>query len=95
MCSLLFRLFYLQPLPDKVRLEMRNYLKDVRLAFQIPIILVTHDVAEAYTLADNIVVYARGRIARTGSPSDIFCQPFNKEIESLFIHKELYTAGVL
>jgi molybdate transport system ATP-binding protein len=71
-------------LDNKVRREMRDYLKDVTRAFQIPIILVTHDIAEAYTLADHIVVYARGGIARRGSPSDIFHQTFNTEIEPLF-----------
>jgi molybdate transport system ATP-binding protein len=59
-------------LDNKVRLEMRNFLKDIRQAFEIPIILVTHDVTEAYTLADRIMVYSGGRIIQTGFPSDIF-----------------------
>jgi molybdate transport system ATP-binding protein len=79
-------------LDNKVRREMRDYLKDIQRAFQVPIILVTHDVAEAYTLADHIVVYAGGRIARTGSPSDIFRQPFDTEIESLFNEPWEYAA---
>jgi molybdate transport system ATP-binding protein len=80
-------------LDNKVRSEMRNNLKEVRNVFNIPIVLVTHDVAEAYTLADKIIVYSEGKIARTGCPSDIFHRSLDAEIKSLF-SQELYPTGV-
>jgi molybdate transport system ATP-binding protein len=80
-------------LDNKVRLEMRNYLKDVQFAFQIPIVLVTHDVAEACALADKIIVYEKGRLSRTGYSSDVFHQPFDTETGLLFDRKQLCPAG--
>jgi molybdate transport system ATP-binding protein len=58
-------------LDNKTRLEMQNFLKEVRLAFRIPIILVTHDIAEAYALADKIIQYSEGKIVQIGRPSDV------------------------
>lgn len=38
-------------------------------------ILVTHDQAEAMTLADRLVVMAAGEIVQTGTPADIYLRP--------------------
>jgi osmoprotectant transport system ATP-binding protein len=47
------------------------------------IVFVTHDVAEAFTLADQIVVLGQGgRIAQTGSPADILAAPANDFVAS-------------
>jgi osmoprotectant transport system ATP-binding protein len=47
------------------------------------IVFVTHDVAEAFTLADQIVVLGHGgRIAQTGSPADILAAPANDFVAS-------------
>jgi molybdate transport system ATP-binding protein len=81
-------------LDNKVRLEMRNFLKDIRLAFQIPVILVTHDIAEACTLADRIIVYSGGKIIRTGVPSDIFHKFSSTESWPLSDYIEHYPADV-
>ncbi len=62
-------------LDHRIRLEMIKLLKEVREEFDLPVVLVTHDVLEAYTLADKIIVYSEGKIVRTGSPSEIFQLP--------------------
>jgi molybdate transport system ATP-binding protein len=76
-------------LDNPLRVEMRQFLKDVRNTFNIPIVLVTHDIIEAYTMADTIIVYSNGRVVQTGSPSDIFNHPANKEVEVLVDAKKL------
>lgn len=70
-------------LDNPLRLEMRQFLKDVRSTFNIPVVLVTHDIIEAYTMADTIIVYSNGRVVQTGSPSEVFNHPANKEVEAL------------
>ncbi len=50
---------------------MQKFLKEVRQEFNIPLLLVTHDLSEAFSLADKIIVYSQGRIAQIGSPQDI------------------------
>jgi molybdate transport system ATP-binding protein len=70
-----------------LRLEMQKLLKELRAAFSIPVILVTHDLYEAYTMADRIVVYTEGKIAQTGSPHDIFHTPVNPDVKALVDNK--------
>jgi molybdate transport system ATP-binding protein len=62
-------------LDDALRHEMRLLLREINREFNIPIVLVTHDFWEAYTLSDKIIVYSNGRNIREGSPSEIFCCP--------------------
>ncbi|MBF0559195.1 MAG: ATP-binding cassette domain-containing protein [Nitrospirae bacterium] len=78
-------------LDNPLRLEMRQFLKDVRNTFNIPVVLVTHDIIEAYTMADNIIVYSNGRVVQTGHPSEVFNHPANKEVEALVDTKKLMT----
>jgi molybdate transport system ATP-binding protein len=52
---------------------LRRLLRDV-LAGQTTI-LVTHDVLDAFTLADRVAVMGGGRIVEIGSPADIFERP--------------------
>jgi len=70
-------------LDNPLRLEMRGLLKDIRTTFDIPVVLVTHDILEAYTMADTIIVYVNGRVAQTGSPSKVFNNPVNEEVQAL------------
>ncbi len=78
-------------LDNPLRIEMGEFLNDVRNAYDIPVVLVTHDIFEAYTMADTIIVYANGRVAQTGTPSEIFNHPANKEVETLINTKRQIT----
>jgi len=71
-------------LDHPIRLEMIRLLKEVRNEFDLPVVLVTHDVFEAYAMADKIIVYSGGRIVRTGSPPEIFHLPVGLEAESIW-----------
>ncbi len=57
-------------LDHPLRVEMGTILRKVHEEFRIPVVLVTHDIAEAYSLADRIIVYSGGRVERTGSLHD-------------------------
>ncbi len=78
-------------LDNPLRIEMRNLLKDIRREFDIPIILVTHDISEAYSMADKIIVYSEGRIAQTGAPAEVFHSPANSDVDLLVSTKYLFT----
>jgi len=67
-----------------IRLEMVRLLEEVRKEFDLPVVLVTHDVLEAYTLADRIVVYSGGRVSRVGSPAEVFRLPAGLDAEALW-----------
>lgn len=70
-------------LDNPIRLEMRSLLNDIRREFNIPVILVTHDIIEAYTMADGIIVYAGGRVKQVGSPNEVFGAPAGPDVEML------------
>ena len=50
-------------LDNPVRAEMRRILKDIRRQFTMPIILVTHDLYEAYAMADLMIIWTMLRIS--------------------------------
>ena len=73
-------------LDNPLRMEMQKFLKEVRKEFNIPLLLVTHDLSEAFSLADKIIVYSQGRIAQIGPPKDIGLNPVDAEVKSLFFN---------
>ena len=70
-------------LDNPLRVEMRNLLLDIRSKFNIPVVLVTHDMAEARTIADNLIVYVDGRIAQVGKATEVFENPVNADVAAL------------
>ncbi|HYA12247.1 MAG TPA: ATP-binding cassette domain-containing protein [Thermodesulfovibrionales bacterium] len=70
-------------LDNPLRIEMRRFLRDIKDRFDVPIVLVTHDVAEAYTVADTLIVYSKGKVAQIGTPKDVFDNPQGSEVEIL------------
>lgn len=66
-----------------LREEMRQFLKEVRRRFSIPVIFVTHDFDEAAFLAEKVIVYSQGRIAQIGSLEQVMEQPASHEVQML------------
>lgn len=80
-------------LDNPLRLEMRQFLKEIRNTFNIPVILVTHDVTEAHTMADILIVYSSGKVLQTGTPKEVFNNPSGSEVEILVSTKESSPMG--
>jgi molybdate transport system ATP-binding protein len=70
-------------LDNPLRAEMQHFLKEIRREFPIPVVFVTHDVFEAYSMADKIIIYANGSVAQSGTPKEVFANPASKEVEQL------------
>jgi molybdate transport system ATP-binding protein len=70
-------------LDHPIRLEMGRLLREIREEFQIPVVLVTHDIFEAYTLSDRMIVYAEGRVIQAGTFHELYLHPSNEEVVSL------------
>ncbi|MEO8971431.1 MAG: ATP-binding cassette domain-containing protein [Ktedonobacteraceae bacterium] len=75
-----------------VRDRLRDTLKQFQRRFAIPIVMVTHDHAEAQQLADTIVVVQHGRVAQVGSVSDIFYAPRTANVAQLVGQHNVFTA---
>lgn len=77
-----------------LRSEMRNFLKEIRREFPIPVVLVTHDLAEAAALADRLIILANGRVVQTGTASEVLNSPACPEAELLVATRDkLFHAG--
>ena len=65
------------------REELYQILQRVRDEFKIPILLVTHDLDEAFLLADQMLVLIDGKIVQRGSPREILLQPATPSVANL------------
>jgi iron(III) transport system ATP-binding protein len=70
----------LSNLDAKLRLEMRAQIKEIHRKIERTMIYVTHDQAEALSMADRIAVMRRGRIVQVGTPRQLYTRP-----ESAFV----------
>jgi molybdate transport system ATP-binding protein len=66
-----------------LRSEMRNFLKEIRNEFPIPVVLVTHDLSEAVALADRLIILAGGRVVQTGTSVEVLNSPACLDVEIL------------
>lgn len=64
----------LSNLDAKLRVQLRNELKELQKKFGITTIYVTHDQEEALTLSDRIAVFNKGIIEQVGTPREIYNQ---------------------
>lgn len=85
----------LSALDASLRDDLRDELRKQLSLFQIPTILVTHDRAEAMSLADTIVVMHEGCVQQAGPVDDVFQRPANVTvarnigIENILSRREL------
>ncbi len=59
----------------QVREDLRRWLRRLHDEMCVTSIFVTHDQAEAFAIADRIVVIHKGRLEQDGEPSEILDQP--------------------
>jgi len=62
----------LSNLDARLRIQLRNELKELQRKFGITTIYVTHDQEEALTLSDKIAVFNKGEIEQIGRPNEIY-----------------------
>jgi multiple sugar transport system ATP-binding protein len=67
-------------LDAKLREALRVELVMLRRELKTPMVFVTHDQAEALSMADRIVVLSGGRVLQTGTPEEIYRQPVSPEV---------------
>ena len=60
---------------EDLRAHLREELLRIQKEFAIPVLLVTHSRAEAYAMAERLVVIREGQVVQTGSRDDVFRRP--------------------
>ena len=74
----------LSSLDAKLRIDMRTELKHLHHRLRATFVYVTHDQAEAMTMADRIVVMEGGRIEQVGAPLEIYRRPATRFVAGFF-----------
>ncbi|HET9488284.1 MAG TPA: ABC transporter ATP-binding protein [Methylomirabilota bacterium] len=74
----------LSSLDAKLRVEMRTELKRLHGSLGTTFVYVTHDQAEAMTMADRIVVMDRGLVQQVGPPLTVYGDPANRFVAGFF-----------
>ncbi|WP_293863332.1 ABC transporter ATP-binding protein [uncultured Alsobacter sp.] len=67
----------LSNLDARLRIRMRRDIKALHEAIGSTIVYVTHDQAEAMTLATRIAVFSNGRLQQFATPAEIYSRPAN------------------
>ena len=57
------------------RKQLQDELRRIQAEVRKTIVFVTHDISEAFTLGDRIVLMAEGRIVQDGTPADLLREP--------------------
>ncbi len=90
----------LSNLDAALRVSMRAEIKELHQTMQTTFVYVTHDQAEALTLADRIVVMNEGIVQQVGAPDEIYERPRNMFVASFlgnppinYLHGELVASG--
>lgn len=65
----------LSALDAKVRISLREFLKEIQQTTGVTTLMVTHDQEEALALADRIVVMNTGRVEQIGTPYELYHEP--------------------
>lgn len=67
-------------LDPELRSDMRNWLKQIHKETGTTILLVTHDLEEAFFLADRIGVMVKGELLQVDYPENLYRRPIDPEV---------------
>jgi sn-glycerol 3-phosphate transport system ATP-binding protein len=65
----------LSNLDAQLRQEMRRELRELQQRLKLTVVYVTHDQAEAMSMADQVLLLNRGRIEQAATPRTLYAQP--------------------
>jgi molybdate transport system ATP-binding protein len=82
-------------LDTQLRAVLRRELIALRKRLGLTAVLVTHDVAEAYAMADRIVVYDVGEVVQVGTRDEVFYRPATLEAAQLVGVRNLVPGTVI
>lgn len=71
------------------RTHVRNDFKNLEEFKKKTIVLVTHDVQEAFELADRICLMDKGKIVQAGAPTELLFKPANDFVQHFFNEQRL------
>ncbi|MGB0766669.1 MAG: ABC transporter ATP-binding protein [Phycisphaeraceae bacterium] len=85
----------LSNLDAKLRLDMRQQIRDLCKASGITGVYVTHDQHEALSMADRVAVLNHGKVVQTGPPDKLYRRPANRFVADFLGETNFVTGEVV
>ena len=85
----------LSNLDAKLRIEMREAIREVQKKIGITTVYVTHDQEEALAISDRIAVMNKGDIQQIETPENIYSRPYNTFVAEFIGHSNCFKGTVL
>ena len=82
----------LSNLDAKLRVDMRNSIKEIQNTVGITTVYVTHDQEEAMAVSDRIAVMKDGLLQHVGTPRNIYHRPANVFVATFIGHSNILSA---
>lgn len=77
----------LSALDGVIKESIKEMIQKVSKSMGLTTIIVTHDPEEALTMSDKVIVIEDGRIAQSGTPSEIINTPANAFVEKFILNQ--------
>ena len=71
-------------LDENLREDMRRLVLELRRAFGMTVLLVTHDREEALSMSDRVAVMFGGKLLQTGTPRQVYARPVSRQVADYF-----------
>ena len=85
----------LSNLDAKLRIEMREAIREIQKKIGITTVYVTHDQEEALAISDRIAVMNLGDIQQIGGPEYIYSRPYNTFVANFIGHSNRFEGEVV
>lgn len=82
-------------LDGAMRGRLQNELLAIQRRFRIPTLLVTHDLAEAYSLSDRLAVFGGGRLLQMGPKDEVLRRPATRAVARFVGTKNIFEGRVI
>lgn len=82
-------------LDSAIRVGLRRELVRLKRELDLTIVFVTHDLREAFNVADRIAVFDRGRVLQTGPRDEVFSRPVNARVAELTEARNIWRGRVV
>jgi putative spermidine/putrescine transport system ATP-binding protein len=84
----------LSALDSKIRLNLRNEIREIQRKLEMTTIFVTHDQEEALSISDRIVVMNSGVAEQVAAPAEIYGQPASRFVASFVGSLNIFEAAI-
>lgn len=78
-----------------LRQQLYGILRQVRTEYRLPLLLVTHDLEEAFELGDRMLVCQEGRIVQDGPPREVYERPVSATVARLLGIPNLFEGQII